>query len=260
MQELFRVPKTLQMVCPQSTKSTKHHFQSYIGHLVYWVSNAMSIPILARSLAIIVLANNSLLAQGTGDSREYIVTVDSKASGRLTIDYVCNGDESISIDVRTSMQTRVLFMRYTYSLHVAERWIDGQLLSLKSKVNDNGTILTTKLDAAGSKSELTVNDQSSQQVSTCQACTTLAFQPRLTGNSVLRMLDVDSGKVVKVAWKDLGQEKIGVDGSDIACQRFRISDGAETQVWFDEHSRLVKQTFSDSGFQVVIAQVATKGR
>lgn len=197
---------------------------------------------------------NSLAAQQPRDSRDYTVTVDGKHAGTLKIDYVAGDDDSLEIFVRSDIECRVLFLKYTYSLHVRESWHNGQLLSLTGKVNDNGTNHKTQLRKSGKTFDVIVNDQPPQRVSECHASTTFAFCPKFAASMVASTLDIDAGTIIDVAWNDMGRQNVAVDGISIDGHHFRVADDCETQVWYDDSHRLIKQTFMDSGSQVMVVQ------
>ena len=203
---------------------------------------------------LILLTVSSLQAQEKHDSRDYIVTVDGKEAGSLKIDYVSVDDDSVDVFVRSNIECRVLFLPYSYSLDVRESWHDGRLVSLKSIVNDNGTILRTELRKSGRTFDVTVNDRLLQQISDCNASTTFAVRPRLVGSADQLTLDIDTGKTANLPWSDMGSQDVAVDGANIVGHRFRVSDECGTQVWYDDSNRLIKQTFKDSGSQVMVVQ------
>ncbi len=165
--------------------------------------------------------------------RIYDITREGSNIGTETVDVERQGD-TITARIKTDISVKIMFMEaYRYEHSCNEVWKGGQLVSFKSRTNDNGTKHAVEVTAAGDKLSMAADGKHSDLPKT-------AAPVNFWGKEVIRHLDVfepDTGKRLLLKVTDVGPESVTVDGVAHQAHHYRIADTLHGEykrdLWFD---------------------------
>jgi len=160
------------------------------------------------------------------------------ASGQLNFDVVRKGKDigdhsyrfsgspgSFSVTVSTDVIVRVPLIRiaaYRFEHSSVETWRGGELQTLVSTTNDDGT-----------PHELNTGNQGPLPAS-------------LWNDDIVRsgqLMNTIDGTIMSVRVADLGSENVPVNGGNLNTHHYRISGGLERDLWYDENGNLARVAF-----------------
>lgn len=203
---------------------------------------------LLRSVAVasaVFMSAAGFQAQAASKTLEYTVLRDGKPIGTHAYTIDTNGADT-HVQVSTDIQVKVLFITaYKFKHASEEMWSNGQLVSLNSTTDDDGTdkALTAKAENGKITLDSIVKGQDRRQFAAAAAIpASLWNRAIVTQSSIVNTLD---GKLMKVDVADAGTEQIDAGGSKITAQHYKISGELTRDVWFDDAGRLVRVSFPD---------------
>ena len=174
--------------------------------------------------------------------REYETVIKGKTAGK-TLTRITEFDDGATVAViNANIKIDSWFHNYQYEFHGREIWRGGELLHADGHATEDGKkrSVTATVNGRGSIIELPGKPQ--QTAPKLAVTTTYWRLPDMpAGTNNLAIMDADSGALETGWFKRVGPEKITVDGRTIACVHFRVVGAAKAELWFDDHSRLVRQ-------------------
>ena len=201
-----------------------------------------------RSVAVasaVFMSAAGFQAQAASETLEYTVLRDGKPIGTHAYTIDTNGADT-HVQVSTNIQVKVLFITAYKFKHASEEvWSNGQLVSLKSTTDDDGTdkALTTKAEDGKITLDSVVKGQDRRQFAAAAAIPASLWNPAIvTQSSIVNTLD---GKLMKVDVADAGAEQVDAGGSKITAHHYKISGELTRDLWFDDAGRLVRVSFPD---------------
>jgi len=219
---------------------------------------------MARCLSVVavVLATTWLTGAAWAshtEQRHFSIMVDGKEAGHSLLTIVEQDDGSAYVTASAKVDVRNLVAGYTFTIEGQEWWKDGKLVGLKSFCNDNGKKCDLLVSQRGDQLLMRVNGVDR------------AIRPDVWTTSYWKLADSRfHNKPVPLLAPDAGQERVGqlqyiglkqlpIANQLVSCYHFRVTGaGNPVDLWFDQHHRLVRQEFVESGHKTIIQLVGKK--
>jgi hypothetical protein len=182
-------------------------------------------------------------ADSAGHDITFTVTRNGGDIGTQTIRFDKKGD-TLNVALQTRIKVKVLFVTaYTFTYDGTETWKDGKLVALESHTDDNGD----KVDVAVTKKDgkLVMTSGGATKTLSADIIPTTWWKRDLVNRK--EMLDVLTGKVVKVSFARDGQEKISAGGKEIDAVHYTVSGDIDRDIWFAKDGSIVKQSLKKKG-------------
>lgn len=173
------------------------------------------------------------LAADAASVLEYTILKEGKPIGSETVT-LNEVDGRTMVDVTTETQVQVLFLKFDYFHERREIWKDGELLSVTSKTNDDGTAHHYELLRDENGFGLMVNGKKETLDKTVLPLT--LWTKAVIDRPVL--LSVIDAEPYKVTTTQVGDNHYKMDG-DI-----------QRELWFGDDGYLQKVAFKRKGFDI----------
>jgi hypothetical protein len=165
----------------------------------------------------------------------FAVTRNGERIGTNTIDVAREGSRT-TIDMVTHIEVTLAFLTlYRFDQTVSERWSDRQLLSLRSRTDDNGSNRQTIATRTGDVLTIGCGDRDRSVPATVMPLD-LWNTAVLTQASVL---DPQTGLVVPLRAVDRGEDDFVVRGQATRAHRYTITTTYSQDAWYDKDGNLV---------------------
>lgn len=155
-------------------------------------------------------------------------------------------NESGELTVTTDVDLQVKFgpiTAFRYRLDSVENWIDGKLVALNGKSNNDGR--------KGEVSAETVDDQLVVDSTEFDGALPLTTIPSSHWNRLQvyqdQMLSTETGEVLDIEVENLGDDVVTVGGQDVETTHYRLTSDLTVDLWYDNQSRWVKLAFEVRG-------------
>jgi len=150
--------------------------------------------------------------------------------------------------VRVEMQTdvKVLFIEYHYHQDRTETWKDGQIQSLVSDTNDDGTKHHVDLKRDGAALVASA-DGAPKTVPANVVPFTLWTNQFL---KALTIFDVSNFGLLKVSVEDKGGETVSLAGKSIDAHKFHLTGDINWDLWYGPDGGLLKTAFKRRGYPI----------
>jgi hypothetical protein len=215
-------------------------------------------PRLAALLLLVGLATIGPALSATGESA-------LPPEGRLTYDVLRRGDrigtqtiEFVHRDGRLVVRNHVdikidvlFFFTYRFRHDSEEQWVDGRLVALMSRTNDDGKKRTVELRRVGDRLRGTYNGKARDLPATLLPAS--LWHPETVRQSLL--LDPIKGRSRRISVTDKGEERLNLPEGAVTAHRYAITGQVEREVWYGPDGRLLQMRFSakdDSKITVIL--------
>jgi hypothetical protein len=154
--------------------------------------------------------------------------------GTNTID-IQRQEDTTKVDIATKISVVVMFLEaYRYEHTCTESWKGGQLVSFKSKTNDNGTKHVIDVAAKPDKASMEVDGKRVEAPKSLYPASLWSREAVNRGE----MFEPANGKKLAIKVKDLGEETVTVSGIERRARHYKLSsakgDGEfDRELWFD---------------------------
>lgn len=179
--------------------------------------------------------------------REFQVHVDGRPAGTYTMTITKNPDGSFIQTGQANVRIRVFIKNFVYSYSGTETWAGGRLAKVESSTNDDGTRYQIRGLATDQGFEVTVNGRTSAAPANLWPMSFWQLPPPESRNGPVNLLEIDNGRLHKSQMKQVGTDKITVDGKSIETRHFQIRGGAMADLWYDASDRLVRHETVNDG-------------
>jgi hypothetical protein len=178
----------------------------------------------------------------------FAITRNGEQIGTYAIEINRNGPE-ISVAVVTDLEVKVMFFT-AYRLQHAEneRWVNGKLVALNSKSDNNGTRHAVSATAKGTALELTVDGKAT--MIDPNVMLENFWNPQLLKRPA--MLNTQDGQVTPVSVSDGGEEDLTINAQVVRAHHYTVNSKFSQDVWYDAQSRLVQAKFLGSDGSVIM--------
>ena len=170
------------------------------------------------------------------------------------------GGERGETTVRVDSEVRIdyLVYAYVYAIHGEESWKDGRLNKTSARIEDGSTRtrISATVDSKGTKQNF------NGQARTGSVATLSSIFWSLPVEGVRKqpfvLLDVDTGELREARLEQRERASVKTTDSAIECTHYRISGGAQADLWFDAEGRLVRQESIEDGHRTVLSLTAIR--
>jgi hypothetical protein len=165
----------------------------------------------------------------TKTHQAYDIIRQGSTIGTNTVDVERRGDTT-QVKISTKILVKVMFIEaYRFDHDSTETWKTGQLVAFNSQTNDNGTKHSVTVTSSPDKLDINADGKHSDAP--------LSLRPASlwdrSFNTQTEFFDPQNGKRLAVKIKDVGDEKITVQGAPRQAHHYKISGDLERDVWFD---------------------------
>lgn len=191
----------------------------------------------ALFLSAASLANAAVPESGKLD---FTVLRGGREIGTHRLEFARQGDE-LKVDIGTDIAVKMLGIAvYRFEHEGHETWRDGQLVSLESKTNDDGTPHRLAVNAADGK--LVVNGDARQgDENPAVIPASLWNEDLVRQNALLNTLD---GSSMEVTVREVGAETVEVNGEPVTATHYSVTGKLERELWYDAAGVLVQVKFN----------------
>jgi hypothetical protein len=201
---------------------------------------ALLIVLLLGSVAV-ASSNDLALARFHPAGRlDYKIVRHGDEIGFLSIEFIRNRNQ---LTVRTHAKIVVTFIGiplYRFVHEAEEQWVNGKLLSLTSRSNDNGEPRQVAFRVDGDRLRGTYNGRVRDYPATLIPAS--LWNPETLHQTVL--LDPIRGRDRQVTVIEKGEEAIKIKGQVVTADHYAITDKITRDIWYDSNGRLVQVRFS----------------
>jgi hypothetical protein len=198
--------------------------------------------------AVVALVLFSAGAQASTETTRFAITRNGEQIGVHLIEVNRSGQE-ISVAIVTDLTVKVLFVTaYRLQLTASERWVNGRLVALSSRSDNNGTRHFVSVAAKGFSLEVKVDGKVTLIDPNIMPAS--FWNPELLGRPI--MLDAQDGQIMPVSVRDGGEEDLMINGRIVKALRYTINSRYSQDVWYDDQARLVQAKLVASDGSVIM--------
>lgn len=207
---------------------------------------------------ILALWLSAPLLAAEAEIREFRVIVDGQPQGthRLRIAEGEGGETVVRVD--SEVRIDFLVYAYVYAIHGEESWKDGRLNQTSARIEDGSTRarVSATVDSKGTK--LNFNSQARTGRAAALSSIFWSLPPENVRQQAFVLLDVDTGELREARLQQRERASVKTGEATIACTHYRISGGAQADLWFDAEGRLVRQESIEDGHPTVLSLTAIR--
>ncbi len=170
----------------------------------------------------------------------YDVLRDGDKIGEHSFVFRRSGD-ALDVAVKTDVKVKLGFIPlYRFWHDATERWIDGKLVALASKTDDDGTRHELSISGGADALAILHDGKKLPPVAAGTIPASLWHRGILGVPATLNTID---GSMMTIAVAEAGDEDVPAPGGAIRARHYRITGALERELWFDAGNRLVKVRF-----------------
>jgi hypothetical protein len=189
------------------------------------------------------------------ETREFEITANGSPAGmsRMQVVQEKNGDATMTGSVDVKFRP-ILFITHTFASRTQEVWKNGKLAALTGDSTENSTrtVVNAKADANG----LTVTTNGVPQAVAGPVWSSSFWKlpsPNMQQVTQIKIVEPDTGKVYDGKLEFQGQKMLQVNNNQMQCLHFKLTGiPCETELWFDQFHRLVRQEFTEQRQHMVV--------
>jgi len=182
------------------------------------------------------------------ETMRFAITRNGEQIGTYAIEINRSGPET-SVAVVTDLTVKVLFVTAYRLQHTEnERWVNGRLVALNSRSDDNGTRHSVSAAAKGSSLEVTVDGKTT--VIDPNVMPESFWNPQLLARPV--MLNTQDGQITPVSVSDGGEEELTINAQLVRTHRYTVNSRYAQDLWYDDQAHLVQAKFRASDGSVIM--------
>lgn len=164
-------------------------------------------------------------------------------------------NDTTTVKIKTDLSVKVMFIEaYRYEYSCNETWKNGQLITFKSRTNDNGTKHAVDVTLAPDKLNMDVDGKHRDLPKT-------AGPASVWGKDLINRVEAfepDTGKPLTIKVTDIGDETITINGVAHKAHHYKIADTLNgefaREVWFDGDT-LLRTKIIGSDKSVIISDL-----
>ena len=205
----------------------------------------MTLPCSPSALVVLVVAARCVPAAPlpacpvpTGQPASYDIVGGGAVVGHQTVRYTVAGPD-LTVEIEVTAAIRVLGVRvYNYEHHGTERWHDGQMVSLVTRTDDDGTprqVNATRDPATGWHGTHGLAAGMAPLLATSLWNSQTVTQTRL--------LDRETGEVVPVRVTPAADEVLKLGARQVPAHKFDLAGVVSGSAWYDASGCWVQALF-----------------
>jgi hypothetical protein len=188
------------------------------------------------------------------ESRIFHVTVDGKNAGSYTMTISAEKDGVITMTGQAEIRVKYLggLYAYKYSYSGEETWKDGRLQRFASRCNDDGKEFEVSASSDGKELRVKVNGKESKANVDSWLTSYWRLPSAALRKGELALIDADTGRPMSAKLELVANEKLTLAGLEMTCGHYRLSGGAQAELWFDAKERLIREEWIEDGHKTVL--------
>lgn len=195
---------------------------------------------------LLILATSNTAIGNTSQTWHFRVLLDEKEIGHHTFKLL-ERDEKKHVSIQADFDVKFLFFSaYTYEHRNYEVWQGNCLSSINSRTNDNGKSFFLRGDNLGDSIQVE-NASGNRKLQGCVK-TFSYWDPEFLKSD--RLLNAQTGELMKVRVRDLGNTTINVKGRSAEARHYRIdTDEFAIELWYstDDNQWLALKSITREG-------------
>jgi uncharacterized protein DUF6134 len=212
---------------------------------------------------LVALTSLAFLADAAGaahkEQRQFSIIVDGKEAGNLQITTLDQDDNSVYMTASAKVQVQHLFVNYDLAIEGQEWWKDGKLIGLKALCNENGKRCDLTVSVRGEQLSVRVNGMDRLSRADLWPTSYWKLPDARFHNKPVPLLDVESGQERTGQLQYIGLKQLPIANQLVTSYHFRVTGaGNPIDLWFDQHHRLVRREFTESGHKTIVQLVGKK--
>lgn len=170
----------------------------------------------------------------------YEVLRDGETVGTQSFEFI-RRDDRLIVRQHVDIAIDLLFLfTYEFRHNSEEQWVDGRLVALTSRTNDNGKKRAVELRREGDRLRGSYNGEARDLPGSLLPAS--LWTPEMVRQSLL--LDPIKGRSRQIAVTDKGEERISLPGGTVKARHYAITGQIEREVWYGPDGRLLQLRFS----------------
>lgn len=182
-----------------------------------------------------------------GDTIRFNVLREGKPFGSHAVTFSNAADGSLVATTKVSLKAGLGPVTvFRYQLDATEKWLNGKLVAVSGKLNDDGkkgTVSATrkgeKLDVDGTKFE-----------GAAPAGAVPASHWNYAQTKATKLISTGNGEIINVKVVPKGRESIKAGNQTIEANRYFLDSDLDVDLWYDDQGRWVKLAFEARGQQI----------
>jgi hypothetical protein len=186
------------------------------------------------------------------ETREFTVYVDNKVAGKATMKIERQEDGTFVVACDTTVEVKVLFVKYRYTYTGKEVWKDGRLQRFDSSCNDDGKQFVVSAAAEPGGLRIKVNNR--ERLARPDVWLTSYWSlpdPKLRGGP-LALIDADTGRDLTARLQLVGPAQMRINGEEKTVNHYRLTGQVQVDLWYDASERLVRQEWVEEGHRTLL--------
>lgn len=170
----------------------------------------------------------------------YEVVRHGKNIGTQTVEFT-HRDDRLIVRTHVDIKVDILFIfTYRFRHESEEQWVDGHLVALTSRTNDDGKKRKVELQRAGDRLHGTYNGKARDLPA--ELLPASLWSPETVRQSLL--LDPIKGRSRRISVTDKGEERLRLPDGVVTARRYAITGQVDREVWYGPDGRLLQMRFS----------------
>lgn len=143
--------------------------------------------------------------------------------------------EELHVFVEIELEVSLVFIPvYSYSHRNHEVWRDGELVSLSSETDDDGTQYQVEAQATDDGLQVSSSEEG-EFTAPADMLTTSYWNPDAMERE--RLLDTQFGRIVELRVDEQGRENLDTQAGSVEATRYSISGDLDLDIWYDREGQ-----------------------
>ncbi|TFG84653.1 MAG: hypothetical protein E4H18_05930 [Hyphomicrobiales bacterium] len=199
----------------------------------------------AGLIAVVVATAAAPLVAALPPARQiaFAILSDDDVIGHHSITFERRGGDLL-VDIDIGIEVRFAFFTlFRYQHENLEVWRDGQLVSLDTRTDDDGTLyaVTARATPAG----LQVEGANGTFLAPKEIIPTSYWNPATVEQT--RLLDTQSGRLLGVTIRPSGEDSLTVGSAAVPAHKYTVTGDLNLDVWYTPQGEWAKISFETRG-------------
>ena len=183
----------------------------------------------------------------------FAILRDRDPIGRHSVTFERRGAELL-VNIAIDIEIRFAFLTvFRYQHENREVWRGGQLVSLDSWTDDDGT--DYRVRARATPAGLRVEGSGGTFLAPKNVIPTSYWNPATVDQT--RLLDTQRGQLLEVAIQPFGEETVAVGGTPVPVRKYAVTGDLNLDVWYTPKGEWTKIAFEARGSTIDYAPAET---
>jgi len=182
-----------------------------------------------------------------GDVIRFNVLREGKPFGSHAVTFEKAADGTLVANTKVSLKAGLgPVTLFRYQLDATEKWLNGKLVEVSGKLNDDGKKGTVSARRKGEA----LNVDSTVFNGVAPAGTVPASHWNYAQTQTTKLISTGNGEILSVKVVNKGRETIKAGNRSIEANRYLLDSALDVDLWYDDEGRWVKLAFEARGQQI----------